>query len=609
MSGNMRKCISLGPAGQGGANNQFAYSFEPSPGDFPNRRFFAETNTKWIRLWADWKVLQPASTTPLDGSNTVLAHLDKEIRRANEDGLKVMLVMYRVPTWVAAANQYGAPDNVSTTGPWGNWLRFLYGRYKGDAFPRIHILEVVNEPNYQFLQRTDTVAKVISMFRTATSISQEHTHKLFLGGPALADAPAGTLGATHWPTFMDQMAATGFRAHSKFIWTHHNYGDVEDNSGSTVGARDRVGWWTGYDEGEGPIVFGSEGGGRMARLGGNEITQRDRVVSKYNNLKGQRQIGMQSNYLMMDPAANDYSGLRRPYETGGAPRAVYSPWGGLDRGWDDLSYFQHRATLSGWTMWDPTILSRHRGHLEVFAIGLDRQIYNNWTLGNGWSGWGHQGGQVNSAPGAIAINDTSMNVFVAGGDNQLWGKFWDINGGWSAWFPLGGAIAGDPAVGSWNGDHLEVFVRWGDGTLWHRWWTRSGGWSTWFQLRNETVNDAPSAVSWASGRMDVVWRNGSNIRHMWHDNGWRGPGTLGAPGGEARGAPEIVSWNPGRLDVICRGGDWRLWRKVFDRGNWTDWEPILGTEDFQFSPGAVSPYPGQIDLIIQRNEHINHLSL
>src|ERR671917_563066 len=132
MSANLRKCISLQPLGQQRDVNQFSYVFwNPPENRHPNRDFFRETNTKWIRLWADWSIIEPATRGVFD--NDVLKHLDDQIKLANDDGLKVILCMWRFPQWAnGSTNRNKPPTDVSTISYWAYWFRFLYERYNGD---------------------------------------------------------------------------------------------------------------------------------------------------------------------------------------------------------------------------------------------------------------------------------------------------------------------------------------------------------------------------------------------------------------------------------------------------------------------------------------------
>jgi hypothetical protein len=96
-SGNLRKLIDIGPGGvihPGTPQDYRAYS---------NRTYFADTQTGWIRMWADWPSLQPNGAYRIDdpaspGYANVQA-LDAQIRQACADGLRVLLMPYRHPVW------------------------------------------------------------------------------------------------------------------------------------------------------------------------------------------------------------------------------------------------------------------------------------------------------------------------------------------------------------------------------------------------------------------------------------------------------------------------------------------------------------------------------
>ena len=89
-----------------------------SAGDYrfhDNRIYFAETHTTWVRLWADWPTLQPdPGRTPDDPDGpgaAVLNALDDQIRAANDDGVKVILLLYRFPLWANGLEALGAQRN------------------------------------------------------------------------------------------------------------------------------------------------------------------------------------------------------------------------------------------------------------------------------------------------------------------------------------------------------------------------------------------------------------------------------------------------------------------------------------------------------------------
>ena len=616
MSSNLRKCISLGvdhfltPGGN--------YSYLDPGGK--NRFWVSDTNTRWVRFWVDWAGLEQ-TRGQMDLNR--LGGLDSQIRQARRDGRNVILaVNYRFPQWVNQnPNPNYLPVDVGRDSPWWGFIKLLYERYKPfyphpDAGEAIQVLEIMNEPNLKGRPLTGLADKVIEMFRSAQSISAEFfDHQLHIGGPALSDRMTATTpdeAGDYIPfeMFIDQMraaaAARGYTAADNFIWTHHNYGDVEKGSDSTRAARARITpWWTGYDEGNGPVVFATEGGARLGVIGNQEALQSALVTTTFDDLKTADRIAMHTNYLTCDPAENNYSGFRGAPPTTPA-RQLYAGWKGLSTGSTDLSKWRSGAYLNPWTQWDPGILSQRPGHLEVFCVGGNLQAYNTWSVDNGrnWSAWNPLGGRCSSAPGVISIVNGTMDMFVVGDNNELFHKWWSASGGWSAWTSRGGSCKFDTAVGSFNSQHIQIFTRWTDGTLWHRWWWVSGGWSQWHQLWGGQLAGGPSAVSWADGRMDVVFRGTDNaVHHMYYDGGWHGPNSLG---GWTPGNPEIVSWKPGHLDVIAPGGGSKLWRKTFDRV-WSNWDPIPHTYGHQFSPGAVSPEQGRIDVAYQKDNRIKHV--
>src|SRR3954451_11312911 len=107
MASNLRRMVVLGPSGTinpGGSHDYRSAS---------NRLFFSDTRTRWVRFWADWPTLEPANGQ-LDTAR--LASLDAQIARAKRDGLKVILTLYRFPTWANGTDAL-TPDQLAATMP------------------------------------------------------------------------------------------------------------------------------------------------------------------------------------------------------------------------------------------------------------------------------------------------------------------------------------------------------------------------------------------------------------------------------------------------------------------------------------------------------------
>src|SRR3954447_12676493 len=193
-AGNLRKLIDVGPGGviSPGSAQDYRVSL--------NRAYYADTQTGWIRMWADWPSLQPDGRYPIDdpaspGYAKLLA-LDAQIRQACSDGLRVMLMPYRHPPWAngtaslvrnsdaeisfaygdrmsaSAWKKYVAggrnaaaynpsrraleyrlpPEGYRLDGAWSRFFEFLmrryhYGQRASGRF--VHGFELVNEPNLQ----------------------------------------------------------------------------------------------------------------------------------------------------------------------------------------------------------------------------------------------------------------------------------------------------------------------------------------------------------------------------------------------------------------------------------------------------------------------------
>jgi hypothetical protein len=197
MSATLRRIIDLGAG---------ATARPGSPGDLrfhDNRTFFAETNTSWVRLWADWPLLQPDPARPPDDPEgpgaPFLAAIDEQIAVANADGIKVLLQLYRFPLWANGLESLGAqrntdaeisygfadriapsawtayvaagrdparvnpsrralefglpPDGLGPDSAWAAFFRFCHDRWRlgrQASGPYVHGFELVNEPNFQW---------------------------------------------------------------------------------------------------------------------------------------------------------------------------------------------------------------------------------------------------------------------------------------------------------------------------------------------------------------------------------------------------------------------------------------------------------------------------
>src|SRR5215217_9644699 len=121
MSSRLRKIVDVGPGGVIYPGSAQDYRFHS------NRDYYRETGTGWIRMWADWPSLQPSSAYAPDDSRSPgyfrLQALDDQIRTACADGLKVILMPYRIPTWANGTASLAAQRNTDAEISFEYWNR------------------------------------------------------------------------------------------------------------------------------------------------------------------------------------------------------------------------------------------------------------------------------------------------------------------------------------------------------------------------------------------------------------------------------------------------------------------------------------------------------
>jgi hypothetical protein len=282
----LRKLLDIGPGGviEPGSAQDLRVA--------GNAGYFAETGTRWIRMWADWPSLQPdadrAPDDPLNPARWKLRALDEQIALANARGIRVLLMPYRFPRWAngtedvdadphGKAPEYRLPyDAYGPDSAWARFFAFLHDRYHAgrETGPRVDGFELVNEPNLQLWPQAGVAREIAILLKTAQGISARHAHSTMLYAPSISDDDARSSERyTRWdefvPALLDELAASGYLAHSAQAWSHHNYTDVERRRTATNTQAIRAllaGRWAGHAEGRTPTVFVTEGGARLSRM-------------------------------------------------------------------------------------------------------------------------------------------------------------------------------------------------------------------------------------------------------------------------------------------------------------------------------------------------------
>ena len=324
-----------------------------------------------------------------------LLALDDQIRWAVDDGLSVILIPYRYPGWAngTADLHPGSPDDLAHMvadrareaaalaagdrapsgfkareyklpadghGPdsaWGRFVAALLDRYvtRGDAYGRIDAVEVVNEPNLQLWPQRSPAADasrpfgvdgseltihraVAEMMTTVDGLARDAGGLLCLG-PSTADAdgayPRLVSGVEDGFTeaLLDELDGRGFTGGCNWVWSYHNYGDVEQGTSRATALRARLaGRWLGLEQDGGPAMAATEGGCRLSAVGDGlsyddrlrlQAERLTRAVDRHRNA-GDLGAGLtlHTQYTAMADPGYD-CGLRDP---DGAARPAFGAW-------------------------------------------------------------------------------------------------------------------------------------------------------------------------------------------------------------------------------------------------------------------------------------------
>jgi len=109
------------------------------------------------------------------------------------------------------------------------------------------------------------------------------------------------------------------------------------------------------------------------------------------------------------------------------------------------------------------------GTIDIFVWGQDNAVWwNHFPLAGGWAGWTSLGGQTIDAAGASSCSAGHMDVWVVGVDGQLWSRSTTNSGTtWGAWTQWGGQWTSNLTAFCHPGTHnVDVFGRGTDNALW-----------------------------------------------------------------------------------------------------------------------------------------------
>ncbi len=120
------------------------------------------------------------------------------------------------------------------------------------------------------------------------------------------------------------------------------------------------------------------------------------------------------------------------------------------------------TNLAGKVLYGPAVASWDgTQRLDVFATGLNQNVYHRWRQGSKWSAWENLGFRSTASPTVMSTGPRQLSLFARGTDGALWTKRFD--GIWRPWTRLGGGLSSSPTAT--GGTDPRVGVRGTNGYL------------------------------------------------------------------------------------------------------------------------------------------------
>lgn len=165
--------------------------------------------------------------------------------------------------------------------------------------------------------------------------------------------------------------------------------------------------------------------------------------------------------LVSSPTVSSWAPGRLDIFVVGTDRAMWHTW------WDGTAWRAFES-LGGYLLQDPTSVSTASNRIDVFGLATANVPSHEVWNGSAWSGW-HQDapGTSASGPSVAAWGSGRLDLFYeAGVSGYQMNHDFSIGGAWYQ-DEEGGSLTSAPAALAMGPDHIDVFVRGGDGNLWH----------------------------------------------------------------------------------------------------------------------------------------------
>ena len=230
------------------------------------------------------------------------------------------------------------------------------------------------------------------------------------------------------------------------------------------------------------------------------------------------------------------------------------------------------------------------GALNVFKIGGDGNVYQNYWNGTKWNGWSSLGGSTAVNNLAVIVNGSALNIFQLNANGQVYTEY-NSGNGWSGWASLGGhRMVGSPKVIMYGSSQMDVFALDTNKVPYLDKWTPSG-WSGWTSMGNYMASGAsPAAIMYGSSEMDLFYRGGDNNIYKnttFDGSSWGGFGSLGAPSGTTiTGNPSVLSYTAeGEYDIYVNTTSNHIYKRTWNGAGWSSWTDMGGS--FVGNPYAI----------------------
>jgi hypothetical protein len=215
----------------------------------------------------------------------------------------------------------------------------------------------------------------------------------------------------------------------------------------------------------------------------------------------------------------------------------------------------------------PQSVSDQSGEIDVVWRGADSKLYDLAYRNQSWQAQPASaitGANVASTPAVVSPSPGQVDAFWEDTSGNLWqvhsqsgffgAETWStpqqLNVG-----PV--ALLSAPTAVSQASGQLEVFWKARDNTLWSE--TYNGTWSAPTPLNSGAITGNPDAVATSNGTIALVWRDTAG--NLWTDLGasfgWFGAHEVGTGG--LASDPTVVASGPGTVDAIWRTQSGSVW--------------------------------------------------